>query len=320
MGSDAGLPAYRVLALDGGGLRGIFAAAALVELESALGSDFLRSFDLMVGTSTGGILALGLASGRTSLEMLRFYRDVGAEVFDHPRRIRRAIGPKYDRAPLDDLLRREFGEALRMNDLGRAVCITAHELVRGTTRVLKDDHSSELHWGGELPVWKVAAATSAAPTYFAPVQLEGADSHVDGGIWGNNPAMVGIVEAVRYARQQLSAIRLLSIGTTSSVLRVESHRTARRMGVGAWATKALQLLQGSAATAVDNQARLLLDDGHYVRLDSESTGRVALDDISACEPLEAWGRDVGRRNVGLVRRLLELPDPTASIRGAGILP
>lgn len=185
--------------------------------------------------------------------------------------------------------------------------------------MLKDDHSSELHWGGELPVWRVAAATSAAPTYLAPVQLDGADSHVDGGIWGNNPAMVGIVEAVRYARQQLSAIRLLSIGTTSSVFRVESHRIASRMGLGAWATKALQLLQGSAATAVDNQARLLLGDGHYVRLDSESNGRVALDDISACEPLEAWGRDVGRRNVGPVRRLLELPDPTVSGRGASVV-
>ena len=62
---------YYVLALDGGGLRGIFTAAVLVEAEEAYGPKFLESFDLLVGTSTGGIIALGLASGRTCREMLR---------------------------------------------------------------------------------------------------------------------------------------------------------------------------------------------------------------------------------------------------------
>jgi patatin-like phospholipase/acyl hydrolase len=307
-GDSMGVP-YRVLALDGGGLRGIFTAAVLTELEDALGPEFLGAFDLLVGTSTGGILALGLASGRTSLEMLRFYREAGSQVFGRVRRIRRAARPKYSRAPLDALLKKQFGEATCLNDLEKSVCITAHELVRGTTRVLKDDHSSELRWGGDLPVWKVAAASSAAPTYFEPVQLEGSDSHVDGGVWGNNPAMIGIVEAVRYAHRSLDAIRLLSVGTTSYDLRVANHKAACHMGTVGWATKALRLLQGSVATSVDNQAHLLLGDGRYLRLDSESTHRVALDDISACEPLETWGRDVGRRNAGPVGRLLGLSDP-----------
>ena len=190
---------YRVLALDGGGLRGIFTAAVLSEAEDAFGPAFVDSFDLLAGTSTGGIIALGLASGRTCREMLHFYRDAGKKIFSRPRRVRRLIGPKYDRRALDELLRHELGEATRMNDLSKSVCITAHELVRGTTRVWKDDHSPDLRWGGDQLVWKVAAATSAAPTYFAPVQLGDADSHIDGGVWGNNPAMVGITEAVRTA-------------------------------------------------------------------------------------------------------------------------
>lgn len=86
----------------------------------------------------------------------------------------------------------------------------ARRLVRGTTRVWKDDHSPELRRGGDQLVWKVDAATSAAPTYFAPVQLGDADSHVDGGVWGNNPAIVGITEAVRYAGRDLRDIRMLS--------------------------------------------------------------------------------------------------------------
>src|SRR4051812_29242646 len=164
------------------------------------------------------------------------YREAGPKIFAKPRRVRRWVtGPKYDRRQLDDLLRRELGETARLNDLGKAVCITAHELVSGTTRVWKDDHSPELRVGGDLLVWKVAAATSAAPTYFAPVQLHAADSHVDGGVWGNNPAMVGITEAVRYGGRQLHDIRMLSIGTTSRVLRVASHKKALGMGLKDWA-------------------------------------------------------------------------------------
>lgn len=297
---------YRVLALDGGGLRGIFTAAVLAEAEAAYGPGFLQRFDLMAGTSTGGILALGLASGRTCAEMLRFYRDVGPQIFATPRRIRQAFRPKYDRRVLDDILRNEFGATTLMNDLRTPVCITAYELVSGTNRVWKDDHSTELRGGGDLPVWKVAAATSAAPTYFAPVQLHAADSHIDGGVWGNNPAMVGLTEAVRYASRDLSDIRLLSIGTTSQVLQVANHTAAAVMGLAHWAGKALGLLQSSSSAAADNQARLLLGETHYLRIDSERTRTIKLDDAAQCHPLEEWGHDAGRRNIPKIGRLLNL--------------
>lgn len=297
---------FRILALDGGGLRGIFTAAVLVEAEDAFGSTFLDRFDLLVGTSTGGVIALGLASGRSCREMLDFYRDAGPKIFAHPRIVRRIARPKYDRGPLDALLRQEFGEATRMNDLSKAVCITAHELVRGTTRVWKDDHAPELRAGGDQLVWKVAAATSAAPTFFAPVQLGDADSHIDGGVWGNNPAMVGLTEAVRYFDRPLEEIRMLSIGTTSQPLRVASHERALRMGVREWMFKALHLLQESSAMAADNQVRLLLREHAYLRLDSERAHKVALDDAVQCHPLQEWGHDVGRRNVGAIARLLDL--------------
>lgn len=297
---------YRILALDGGGLRGIFTAAVLSEAEDAFGPAFVDSFDLLVGTSTGGIVALGLASGRTCREMLDFYRDAGPKVFSKPRRVRRLVGPKYDRRALDALLRRELGDATRMNDLSKRVCITAHELVRGTTRVWKDDHSPELRWGGDQLVWKVAAATSAAPTYFAPVQLGDADSHIDGGVWGNNPAIVGITEAVRYYGRELRDIRLLSVGATSQTLRVENHHAALRMGLKDWAGKALVLLQGSASMAAHHQARLLLGDERYLRLDSENTRKVKLDDAKQCKPLQEWGHDVGRNSIELIARLLGL--------------
>jgi patatin-like phospholipase/acyl hydrolase len=297
---------YRILALDGGGLRGIFTAAVLYEAEESFGPAFLDSFDLLVGTSTGGLLALGLASGRTCSEMLAFYREAGPVIFGHPRRLLRLFRPKYDRRQLDNVLREQFGDQTTLNDLGKSVCVTAHELVTGTTRVIKDDHHESLRWGGDQLVWKVAAATSAAPTYFAPVQFGQADSHVDGGVWGNNPAMVGIIEAVRYGGRSLTDIRMLSVGTTSAALRVRSHKAASKMGLASWSTKALDLLQNSASLAANNQVRLLLGDGGYLRLDSETAQKVKLDDASQCAPLAEWGHDVGRKSISEIGELLGL--------------
>ena len=148
---------FRILALDGGGLRGIFTAAVLCEAARVFGPAFMQSVDLLVGTSTGGIIALGLAAGKTPADMLNFYQDAGPRIFGNPRKIGQLWSPKYDRGPLDDLLRKEFGESTKMNDLQKPVCISAYELVHGTTRVWKDDHHKDLSFGGDQLVWKVAA-------------------------------------------------------------------------------------------------------------------------------------------------------------------
>jgi uncharacterized protein len=300
----------RILALDGGGMRGIFTAAYLVGLEDALGRPLIDIVDLVVGTSTGGIIALGLASGRPADKMLRFYTEHGPEIFEKPRPLWQRLRnkPKYDRAPLDRVLQEKFGEIV-MNDLQKHVCITSHELVAGTTRVFKDDHAPGLHWGGDQLVWKVAAATAAAPTFFAPMQLNDQDSHVDGGIWANNPAMVGITEAVRYYERDLKDIRLLSVGTTSAVFRVKNHAEAVQLGLIGWARKMTDLLQGTVSMAADRQAQLLLPDRHYLRVDDELAEKIPLDDVEACRPLQERGAQKARTTLAQVKQLLELAEP-----------
>ena len=127
-----------------------------------------------------------------------------------------------------------------------------------------------------------------------------------GGVWGNNPAIVGITEAVRYAGRELRDIRMLSVGTTSQPLRVASHEKAMKMGFKDWMWKGLDLLQGSASMANDNQARLLLHQGDYLRLDSESARKIKLDDATQCKPLQEWGHDVGRKNIAAIGSMLGL--------------
>lgn len=194
-----------------------------------------------------------------------------------------------------------------MNELRKPVCVTAYELVRGTTRVWKDDHHDDLSYGGKQLVWKIAAATSAAPTFFAPVQIADADSNVDGGVWSNNPNLVGITEAVRYFSRSLPEVRLLSVGTTSQPFRVANHASASRLGFLGWAFKAKDLLMESSSTAGDYQARLLLGDLSYLRVNNEQAQRIKMDDAQQCAPLQEWGHDAGRRSLREIASLFNLP-------------
>jgi patatin-like phospholipase/acyl hydrolase len=295
----------KVVCLDGGGMRGLFTAAFIAGLEDVLKRPLIDCVDLLVGTSTGGLIALGLASSRSGSEMVDLYVEHGNEIFSHPRRMRRLLRPKYSRKNLDRVLRQYFGD-LRMDDLILPTCITAYEALNGKPRVYKTKHHPGLYWGHEQLVWKVAAATSAAPTYFAPVQIEAGDGHVDGGVWANNPSLVGITEAVHRFGRSLNDIRLISVGTTAPAARLANPERAARMGLVGWARPAFELLQGGPGAGIHFQALQLLGTDHYLRIDDQSHRAIKLDDVAACLPLRAVGTEQARARFDEIKRLLEL--------------
>jgi patatin-like phospholipase/acyl hydrolase len=223
---------FRLLSLDGGGIRGLFSAAFLAHIEEHTGKRFADHFDLITGTSTGAVIALGLASGMPATEVLRFYQEHGEAIFSRGRGLSQLFRPKYDNQRLIEALQDVFGEQT-LNDLKVPVAIASYELVQGIPRVFKDDHHANLHWGGGLPVWKVAAASSAAPLFFPPVRVQGHDNHIDGGIWANNPIMVGLTEAVRYFDRRLDDVLALSIGTGTQAFRLD-RQGATGFGLLGW--------------------------------------------------------------------------------------
>lgn len=298
---------FRILCLDGGGMRGVFTSAFIAATEELLGRPVADCVDLIAGTSTGGLIALGLAAGRSGQQMLDLYRDHGKEIFSGGWPGRSVLLPKYRRAGLDRLLQREFGE-LRMEELGTPVCIAAYEAVSGQPRVFKTAHATDLYWGYEQPVWKVAAATAAAPTYFAPVQFAEEDAHVDGGVWANNPSMIAVTEAVRRFGRPLHEIRLLSVGTNAPRPTVRSYRAAARMGWPRWARPAIALLQNGPSQGNHFQALHLLGADHYLRIGdrADASQPVALDDVAAAKPLAALGHRTALDHLPEVQRLFGL--------------
>jgi hypothetical protein len=211
---------FQVLALDGGGVRGIFTAALLAGLERDIGHPIVDHFDLVVGTSTGGIVALGLGARLTPPQILDFYLSENRRIFANPlglRRARQLVVAKYRPKRLQTALQRTFGDTL-LGDSMIPLVIPSFNLGENDVYLFKTPHHEKLKRDHSLPMWAVAMATTAAPTYFPAFRLPGDRVRlIDGGVWANNPAMVGVTEAVSIFGRRLEDIRVLSLGTTSTL-------------------------------------------------------------------------------------------------------
>jgi patatin-like phospholipase/acyl hydrolase len=284
MPSDRG---FQVLAIDGGGVRGIFAAALLAGLEDDLGRPVRELFDLVVGTSTGGIIALGLGAGLTPAEILDFYVSEKDQIFPNRlgwRRIRHPFAAKYGPQRLQAAVQRVFGDTL-LGESRVPLVIPSYNLGENDVYLFKTPHHDRLKRDHKVPMWQVAMATTAAPTYFPAFRLPGEHVRlVDGGVWANNPAMVGVTEAVSMFGCSLENIRLLSVGTTMNM------RTRRRQldnaGLLRWISSPTVvdvLLNGQSAGAFA-QVQHLIGPDNARRLNPPAPDElVALDTCDAAD-------------------------------------
>lgn len=297
---------FRVLALDGGGIRGVFTASFLATVEDLSQARIADHFDLIVGTSTGGIIALTLALGVPARRVLDLFLSRGRLIFSRPRRLGMILRPKYDDRPLVAALREVFGERL-LNEVATPVCVTSYELTDSYPRIWKDEHVPDLECGGDQPIWKVALATCAAPIYFPGARVLPGDSHVDGGLFANNPVLVGLTEAARYFGQPLERIRILSVGAGERSARIP-YEKARRMGVWQWKTAVYEHMLVAQARSAHEIARRLLTPGQYERVNLPLEHPYPIDDYKAARMLQEPGARAARtRFPDLKRRFLFAP-------------
>lgn len=275
---------FQVLALDGGGVLGIFSAALLAGLEEDLGRPLLPHFDLVVGTSTGGVIALGLGAGLSPREILEFYIRESGRIFPNRwglRRARQLVLPKYRPKGLEHALRETFGERL-LGESRVPLVIPAYNLGENDVYLFKTPHHERLRRDHKVPMWAVGMATTAAPTFFPTFRLPGDEVRlIDGGVWANNPALVGVTEAVSMFDRPLSEIRLLSVGTTSS----RSVRPSRLDNAGllrwARAPHVVEVLLRGQSVGAFAQVLHLIGKGRAFRLDPPALDDTALDRCNA---------------------------------------
>jgi len=270
---------FQILSLDGGGIKGIFSAAVLAHLEEDLNLDIAEHFDLITGTSTGGIIAIGLGMGMRPREILRFYVDKGPGIFANGlmTSLRRMWRKKLAPDGLENALKECFGDTL-LGACRKRLVIPSYNIGEDDVYLFKTPHHERLTRDYKVPVWKVAMATSAAPTYFPSFRNVDHIRLVDGGVWANNPAMVGIVEAVSMLDVPLESILVFSLGTTSEI-KGRSKRLDHG-GLLQWAFEAVDVIMRGQSIGANTQAMHLLGPENVLRLDPKvPDGLFALDRI-----------------------------------------
>lgn len=301
----------RILSLDGGGLKGLFTAKLLTDLEAHLGVSVADHFDLITGTSTGAILAIGLGLRIPASDLLGFYRDKGPNIFDAPGY--GVLSAKYSAEPLRKALTEVFGERT-LGDSSNRLVIPAFNIQRREVKLFKTRHSSRLLKDWKMSAVDVAMASAAAPTYLPSFVDDSHIQYVDGGVWANNPALVGVVEAMGVLGFDRSQISVLSIGTTREVFRMDSIK--KDGGITTWALKATDVFIGADSAAAEAMVELLLrdhpdEDAHrYVRINpSVTAGEFKLDCLS--ESLIALAaREAEHASRQLKRRFFDTKAPT----------
>lgn len=214
---------FKILSIDGGGIKGLYSSTILEHLEQRFGpiSDY---FDMICGTSTGGLIALGLALKIPAKDISSIYEVEGHKIF--PKRskiggiIRQALWKgKYSDEPLKKVLQNFFKEK-KIADLNNLICIPSYSITDARPWVFKRDHG-KLDRDNKALLSDVALATSAAPTYFPLCEISYYNNKqfIDGGVWANNPSLVGVIEALTYfvgKDKDFSSIEILSISSLNN--------------------------------------------------------------------------------------------------------
>lgn len=275
---------FRILSIDGGGICGILPAAILAELEQRFlgGESIAKHFDMIAGTSTGGIIALALGHGKKAAEIRDVYVERGANIFPPTtwlgrqfRAMVRGMRTVYKREPLEEELLRIFGETTFGESRTRLV-IPAFEGRHGEPWLFKTPHHPIYQKDRVERMTRVALSTAAAPTYFDALPNNGYVM-VDGGIWANNPIMNGLVDALSCYDIDRRQVQILSLGCGETSFKVDQRKA--RGGLLQWRQVILAAMRAQSQNAL-GQAYLLVGKDQVLRLDApESPNPIPLDDF-----------------------------------------
>jgi uncharacterized protein len=292
---------YRILSLDGGGIRGLVTAILLERLDAAV-PGWRDKIDLLAGTSTGGVIALGLARGLSPAQLRQLYEQKGKDIFDDSwlddlMDLGDVAGAQYDNRNLTRELHRVLGDA-RLKNLGKRVVIPTFDLDNESADKAQRTWKPKIFHNfpgpdsdGNALAWKVALYTTAAPTYFPTV-----DGYIDGGVFANNPSLCALAQTQDdrgkdFANPPLDDVVLLSLGTGTSLNYIKGKNLD--WGKAQWIKPLLGILQDGVSGIADYQCRKLLGARYRREAPVFPPGvSIPLDDVKRIPDLVAFAAQV----------------------------
>ncbi len=301
----------KILSIDGGGIKGVFPASFLSTIEDSLGKRVSDHFDLIVGTSTGGIIALGLGLGFSAQEILDFYERFGPDIFKGNgvvRFLRSICWSKYSSNKLRESLEEKFGDR-KLGESKNRLVIPALNLETGEVHVYKTSHNERLKRDYKEKAVTVAMATSAAPTYFPTFRSPFGAPLVDGGLWANNPVGAAVVEAIGVLDWPRDELQVLSIGCTHEAMDI---KLARNMPMGKlyWGPNVIKLFMSSQSSASIGTAQLLAgNDNQYSNIirvcPHVANKKFGLDVVKEIDSLKGMGNTSARYELPRIKVFFE---------------
>lgn len=291
---------FKILSVDGGGIKGLYPARILQLIEERYQLKIADQFDMICGTSTGGLIALALSIGKPASEIVSLYQNKGQEIFPDPKtKIGKAFqltkqlgfGGKYKKDALQDSLIDLFGETT-LKDASTYLCIPSFNLTLGMPRVFKNPHpNGNLFKDANIKMVDAALATSAAPSYLPVHEINNA-LYCDGGMWANNPSLCGLLEALDYfvgEEKPYDSYKILSLPTISNPTGWTDETQKRNLSLANWKGKILNPPMDGQAYFTDFFIRKIVNhtkpEGEYLRisqpnLSSKQLDLIALDNTS----------------------------------------
>ena len=296
----------RILSIDGGGIKGVFPASFLTSIEESVGGPVADYFDLIAGTSTGGIIALGLGLGLKASEILHFYEVHGPVIFGRNgvlRKLHRLVRAKYDSAPLRQALEQVF-QARRLGESKARLLIPSLNIETGEVHIWKTAHSPRFKRDYRHSVVEVAMSTAAAPTYFSTYLSASGVPLIDGGVWANNPVAIAAVEAVGILGWGDQDLTILSLGCTTTALDLDWGR-CHSLGILDWAKCITDVFMAAQSTSATGMAQhLVADRERVVRINPHvGKNRFALDGPKDFGSLKGLGDFEARKALPVLRPL-----------------
>lgn len=288
----------KMLSIDGGGIRGVFAISILQAIEKETKQPIADMFDCIAGTSTGAIIAASIALNISMDQILESYKSYGEKIFVRQAKVG-LFKSVYNDRYLRRLLQKAFGEKT-LADINKPLLIPAVDITHGKPFIHRSNFRQREKGDLAIKVWDAVLSSCSAPVYFPPNNVENRYLSIDGGLWANNPSLVCITEAVHYFNVPLAEINIVSVGTGQQKIDF-SIESEKNWGVRQWlpfhfpsmkvTPKLLDLALNLSSESVSYHCQLLLKD-QYLRINEELGEEVPFDEVTFMDELIDLGNQV----------------------------
>jgi uncharacterized protein len=278
---------FKILALDGGGIRGVVTARILQSIQEQIGQPLNQYFDLIAGTSTGSILAAGIVLGKKPQQLVDIYKSRGKEIF-HASWLRKNItrfvfGSKYSNVGLIRVLKEYLSDELSLSEASNKskaeLLILAYDTLYRNTTFFTSRSPEQNRWFNQMKLWEVCASSASAPTFFPPYEFRWIDPndpqktewkfpHVDGGVSANCPALSALTYATNVRNVNIENISVLSIGTGRTTQPLE-YQQISKWGTAIWGLHVSDVFMGGQLQLATDLCQEIIQTANpegYIRL------------------------------------------------------